>query len=47
MLEYTLKDARALLESNHETATRNLAQVIHDLDFLRYSQTIPYKGITF
>ncbi len=36
MLEYTLEDARALLEKNHETAMKNLAQVHHDLDFLRY-----------
>jgi hypothetical protein len=36
MLEYTLEDAKALLEKNHETAMKNLAQVHHDLDFLRY-----------
>ena len=36
MLEYTLEDARALLEKNHETARKNLSQVFHDLDFLRY-----------
>lgn len=35
MLEYTLEDAKALLEKNHETAMKNLAQVHHDLDFLR------------
>jgi hypothetical protein len=36
MLEYSLVDAKNLLEKNHETATRNLSQVHHDLDFLRY-----------
>jgi hypothetical protein len=36
MLEYSLEDAKALLEKNHETATRSLAQVHYDLDFLRY-----------
>lgn len=36
MLEYTLEDAKALLEKNHETARKNLSQVHHDLDFLRY-----------
>lgn len=35
MLEYSLEDAKALLEKNHDTATKNLAQVHHDLDFLR------------
>ena len=36
MLEYSLEDAKALLEKNHETATKSLAQVHYDLDFLRY-----------
>ena len=44
MLEYTLEDARALLEKNHETARKNLSQVFHDLDFLRY---IFYPSILF
>jgi len=35
MLEYSLEDAKSLLEKNNETATRNLGQVHHDLDFLR------------
>ena len=44
MLEYTLEDAKALLEKNHETAMKNLAQVHHDLDFLRY---ITLFGLAF
>nr|CAG4638168.1 EOG090X0IRH [Chydorus sphaericus] len=39
MLEYSLGDAKALLKKNHETATKNLAQVHHDLDFLRDQMT--------
>ncbi|XP_044738921.1 prefoldin subunit 3 [Chrysoperla carnea] len=35
MLEYTLEDAEQLLSSNMKAATRNLAYVEHDLDFLR------------
>lgn len=35
MLEYTLKDAQTLLKKNHDSAKKNLAQVHHDLDFLR------------
>lgn len=35
MLEYTLDDAEALLSKNLETASRNLRQVDHDVDFLR------------
>lgn len=35
MLEYSLKDARELLEQNIAAASRNLAYVEHDLDFLR------------
>nr|CAG4636662.1 EOG090X0IRH [Eubosmina coregoni]SVE70176.1 EOG090X0IRH [Eubosmina coregoni] len=39
MLEYSLEDAKALLEKNHETATKSLAQVHYDLDFLRDQMT--------
>jgi len=39
MLEYTLKDAQALLKKNHDSAKKNLAQVHHDLDFLRDQMT--------
>nr|CAG4638850.1 EOG090X0IRH [Cyclestheria hislopi] len=39
MLEYSLKDAKQLLEKNLETANRNLGQVHHDLDFLRDQMT--------
>nr|CAG4649834.1 EOG090X0IRH [Scapholeberis mucronata]SVE93996.1 EOG090X0IRH [Scapholeberis mucronata] len=39
MLEYSLVDAKALLEKNHETAMKNLTQVHHDLDFLRDQMT--------
>ncbi|KAJ8716697.1 hypothetical protein PYW07_003324 [Mythimna separata] len=35
MLEYTLDDAENLLSSNMATASKNLACVEHDLDFLR------------
>ncbi|GFT38516.1 prefoldin subunit 3 [Nephila pilipes] len=35
MLEYTLKDAEALLSKNLQTATKNLSQLEDDLDFLR------------
>ncbi|CAH4034050.1 prefoldin subunit 3 [Pieris brassicae] len=35
MLEYTLEDAENLLTTNMATATKNLANVEHDLDFLR------------
>lgn len=35
MLEYSLKDARELLEHNIAAASRNLGYVEHDLDFLR------------
>lgn len=48
MLEYTLKDAQALLKKNHDSAKKNLAQVHHDLDFLRFIhhytiKTLPYQ----
>lgn len=36
MLEYTLEDAKALLTQNIAAALKNLNQVDHDLDFLRY-----------
>jgi len=36
MLEYTLEDAKALLQKNLDTAQKNLSQFEHDLDFLRY-----------
>lgn len=35
MLEYSLKDAKELLQQNIAAATRNLDYVDHDLDFLR------------
>jgi len=35
MLEYTLEDAEALLSRNLEKASKNLAQLEDDLDFLR------------
>uniref|UniRef100_A0A2R5LKL8 Prefoldin subunit 3 n=1 Tax=Ornithodoros turicata TaxID=34597 RepID=A0A2R5LKL8_9ACAR len=35
MLEYTLDGAEALLSKNLQTATRNLAELNSDLDFLR------------
>lgn len=35
MLEYSLEDAKALLTQNIESATTNLSNVEHDLDFLR------------
>nr|CAG4645257.1 EOG090X0IRH [Leptodora kindtii] len=39
MLEYALEDARSLLEKNYESATKNLGQVHHDLDYLRDQMT--------
>lgn len=36
MLEYSLKDAKELLQQNIAAASRNLEYVEHDLDFLRY-----------
>lgn len=35
MLEYDIDEARALLEKNLSTATRNLEGLEDDLDFLR------------
>nr|CAH7713418.1 unnamed protein product [Callosobruchus chinensis] len=35
MLEYSLEDAKKLLTQNVAAATKNLAYVEHDLDFLR------------
>lgn len=35
MLEYSLKDAKELLEQNISAAKKNLGYVEHDLDFLR------------
>lgn len=35
MLEYSLNDAKELLQQNITTANRNLGYVEHDLDFLR------------
>jgi len=40
MLEYSLKDAEALLTKNKASATQNLEQIAHDLDFLRDQMTI-------
>lgn len=37
MLEYGLEDAEGLLSKNLGNATKNLTQVEHDLDFLRYA----------
>nr|CAG4649001.1 EOG090X0IRH [Polyphemus pediculus] len=39
MLEYTLSDAKNLLEKNNEAARKSLGQVHHDLDFLRDQMT--------
>lgn len=36
MLEYGLEEAEGLLSKNLGNATKNLTQVEHDLDFLRY-----------
>lgn len=36
MLEYSLDDAKELLQQNITAANRNLGYVEHDLDFLRF-----------
>lgn len=39
MLEYNLDDAQALLEKNHEAASKSLVQVDDDLSFIRDQTT--------
>lgn len=47
MLEYDIDEARALLEKNLSTATKNLDLLEEDLDFLRDQFTTTEVSILF